>query len=46
MTNIIYRLCIWALKRDFGTFCQGEEPDCFGCRASLARKTLEEIINL
>jgi hypothetical protein len=46
MTNIIYKLCIWALKRDFGTQCEGEEEYCYGCRAYEVRKFLEEVIEL
>lgn len=39
-------MCIWALKRDFGEFCTGEEPLCFDCRAYNARKFLEDVISL
>jgi hypothetical protein len=46
ITDLIYRLCIWALKKDFGEDCTGEEPLCVGCRVYNARKTLEEIIGL
>lgn len=46
MTNIIYKLCIWALKRDFGADCFGDSPTCIQCRAYDVRKFLEEAIDL
>ena len=47
INNLIYRLCIWALKRDFGESCCGEEHElCIGCRAYEARKTLKEAIEI
>jgi hypothetical protein len=46
MKNLIYKLCVWALKNDFGDHCKGDEPMCFGCRAYEARKFLEEVIDL